>query len=291
MNCKYCNKRLRKGSKFCTECGRSVDEVETPIIEETPSKGLAIASIIIGSVSLFLGLFMLVIVPGVGLTLGLVQKGKCTERTVGIALNSVAIGLGLVMWLVFGVFFVSFFGTVFGEGSFFDRIDRIGDRIERSVPYGSEYSTQWNNYNYKIEEPVFGDSIIGEWITLEESDEICSFDKEEFYCYTKDDKENNYVYGKYRELSLSDGAISQSKLRETYNRLDVKNIQFISLTPLREVIDGVEQDSSDNEEYGVLWIIVNHKEGQEAQILLFDKDEEEDHFSDYGYYEYYARIK
>lgn len=291
MNCKYCNKRLRKGSKFCTECGHSVNEVETPIVEETPSKGLAIASIVIGSVSMLLGLFMFIIVPGIGLTLGLVQKGKSTEKTVGVVLNSVAIGLGVFAWIIFGAFFITLFGGIFGEDGFFDRIDRIEERFDGTEPYGKVYSENWNKYKYKIgETKVFGDSVIGEWVLLGEEDEVCTFDKEEFRCYTEGDQENNYVYGSYKETSLYNDSVSRGRIRATYDNLDVSSMQFLVLKPIREVINGEEQEQ-DDEEYGILWIVVNHDEGQEAQTLLFEYDEDDEKLSEYGRYEYFGRIK
>ena len=105
MNCKYCGTQNNDGAIFCNNCGQKlVEDVNSSVIQTEvntmnvgtnvsnvvqPKKkgnGLAVASIIIGVLSIILSFFLNVIVIPlaiVGLVLGIVSKTK-GAKVVGI---------------------------------------------------------------------------------------------------------------------------------------------------------------------------------------------------------------
>ena len=98
MFCKNCGNKLSADDKFCRECGTKI-EAEKKVKNETilVSKSNATASLVLGIISLFFGLFMIPL-PIVGLILGICQKGKCGEKIAGIILNSISIFLIVLFW-------------------------------------------------------------------------------------------------------------------------------------------------------------------------------------------------
>ena len=122
MNCKVCGKELKKGAKFCTECGTKVTEVvnTTEKIEPevtvttttyTPvNKGKAVASLVIGIISFFMGSLFLPL-PIIGLALGLSQKEKCGEKTAGIIINAIMLVISIISWIFVIVFLVVAYKT------------------------------------------------------------------------------------------------------------------------------------------------------------------------------------
>lgn len=98
MFCKNCGNKLSADAKFCRECGTKI-EAEKKVKNETilVSKSNATASLVLGIISLFFGLFMIPL-PIVGLILGICQKGKCGEKIAGIILNSISIFFIVLFW-------------------------------------------------------------------------------------------------------------------------------------------------------------------------------------------------
>ncbi len=120
MYCKNCGIKLREGAKFCNECGTKVDSVTTNKKENNVSttttenktsgvtvtpinKSKATASLVLGILSFVLGVLFIPL-PIVGLILGITQKDKCGEKTAGIILNAIALGLSIISWIFVFIF-------------------------------------------------------------------------------------------------------------------------------------------------------------------------------------------
>lgn len=128
MFCVKCGKELKKGTKFCTNCGTEIKEIKekktdddkltysqnksiettsnpTPVANATPvnanpnSDGKATASLVLGIVS-FVVPCVGFITSIIGLILGIISHEKSGKRTAGIILNSIALGLIILGWIL-----------------------------------------------------------------------------------------------------------------------------------------------------------------------------------------------
>ena len=171
MNCKSCGAKLKAGAKFCHACGSVVEGNENanynynvnnnqPVNTEEPADGLAIASVVLGGISFFVGV-IIVILPIVGLILGICSKKKHTLKTVGIILNSVSLGLIVLLWIfIFGIFSL----TAKSVEGFQDKImneeyrEKIEHRLEEEFDefddYLEENTTDENTDESSIEENI-----------------------------------------------------------------------------------------------------------------------------------------
>ena len=86
MYCKSCGNKIEDGSNFCSKCGT----------RNKVSKGPAIASLVIGILSLFLGVIFLPL-PVFGLILGLSQTERCAEKTAGVILNTISLVFSVIV--------------------------------------------------------------------------------------------------------------------------------------------------------------------------------------------------
>ena len=136
MFCVKCGKEVKKGTKFCTNCGAEIEEAKEEKKEEkltysqnkaiettsnpTPAKvettstgdGKGTASLVLGIVS-FVVPCVGFITSIIGLILGICAK-KSGKKTAGIILNSIALGLIIIGWIVlysFG-YLASFVGEI-----------------------------------------------------------------------------------------------------------------------------------------------------------------------------------
>ena len=152
MNCNFCGKELKEGAKFCTECGRKVEEAKTGdtkgsiTVEKTTtitntdvpvSNSKAVASLVLGILSLFLGVIFLPI-PIVGLILGIAQKGKSGLKTAGIILNAIFLVLSIITWIFVAIFIVAIIQSENGSGYYESREENNGN---------SDIIIQDGNYN------------------------------------------------------------------------------------------------------------------------------------------------
>ena len=91
--------------------------------------GLSIASIVLGCISIFGG-FLFIVFPIIGLVLGLCEKEKSSAKTIGIVLNSIALGLAVLTGCLIGLI-INLAIKYDGDGLF----DNIKERIIDEVGY------------------------------------------------------------------------------------------------------------------------------------------------------------
>ena len=281
MNCNNCGEKNNNNSKFCSKCGHSL-EVGT-IVNADPGRDKALASMIIGIISLLVGAAFLPL-PIVGLVLASSYKGKCTEKTVGIVLNTISLIIGILAIIFIIIFFV-LFGTAIVNGAF-DRVD-LGEVITSEM-YDKD---AWESYDYnRISEIVnYDTSLNGNWKSYVDQDKYFVFDGNEFHYYTNmNDMENNYWAGTY-EYKDGQQEMEHLEMNDTFKKLLNKlKIRFdnqfylITLYPNRIVKNGIEQSTDlDEEDLYRLFIIRNHEDGIEG-IMINDVNEES---------EYYYKVK
>ena len=116
--CTKCGAKLEDGNKFCTVCGTGTEKKEEVLVEKNGEKltysqnsnidtntksinpgekdGKATASLVLGICSFVIPCLMFIL-SIIGLILGIVSKEKSGKRTAGIILNSIALGLSLII--------------------------------------------------------------------------------------------------------------------------------------------------------------------------------------------------
>ena len=142
MYCKSCGTKLKKDAKYCHICGEVISSDEEEKVENKSSssegKGFAIASVVLGGCSLIFG-YAFIFLPIIGLILGLCNKEKNPLRTIGIVLNSVGIGLIIIVWsfiiYAFSVFSNYAFENFDGFKNFIREVINDDDRYERREYY------------------------------------------------------------------------------------------------------------------------------------------------------------
>lgn len=146
MTCSKCRNEVENDSKFCCNCGNNLTEdsingagcfwnnnnqeninqnnqllnyQQSLSINDSNSQnsknGLAIASLVIGIVSLILSLFVNIFVfplAVIGLVLGLSNRNKCGIRMAGIILNIISLVISLLI-LILLIWVVVSFNSVF----------------------------------------------------------------------------------------------------------------------------------------------------------------------------------
>lgn len=217
MNCKYCGTQNNDGAIFCNNCGQKlVEDVNSSVIQTEvntmnvgtnvsnvvqPKKkgnGLAVASIIIGVLSIILSFFLNVIVIPlaiVGLVLGIVSKTK-GAKVVGILLNILAIILPIIIIVFFGVALFGLFSTI-------STYEGNGYKLYYSYPWvkgtlnGEEAFQYGEHKSYLM--PLGSSSLtsVTDYFDCDFSLDSC---KDEVYDYFSDryntqfSTHNNYVY-------------------------------------------------------------------------------------------------
>jgi len=244
MFCKYCGKKMTKNDKYCASCGKSTIEEEIkPINVNELGKGRAIASLVIGIISvIFAGFIPL---PIIGLILGYSYKGKCTEKTAGIILNIIGIILSVIIFVFFVIFGIVVISDAISDGNLID--------------INIEKPDEWDNYSKYIEndELDFSTSIVGNWKELSTYKSYLTFSENEYYFYDDiNNMEKNYTTGTY---TLYNGMEELSKLEEEksfitdllnklINGKIAENFYIIKLNPIRTIKDGVEVSNETDED-------------------------------------------
>lgn len=112
MYCEKCGEKIKDGNKFCTKCGFELNSNEIEIKNNTKNDkngsvnkadGKAVASLILGCISLLLSFSLTIIMfplELVGLILGIVSKTKCSERTAGIIINAVSMVISIISFIL-----------------------------------------------------------------------------------------------------------------------------------------------------------------------------------------------
>ena len=135
MFCIKCGKEVKKGTKFCTNCGTAVEEAKeakvekekdekltysqnntiettsnpnpTPVQPVEEGDGKATASLVLGIVSILLGVGIGFVTSIIGLILGICAK-KSGKKTAGIILNAIALALSIIVPLII----ISLYGSL-----------------------------------------------------------------------------------------------------------------------------------------------------------------------------------
>jgi hypothetical protein len=245
MYCKYCGTKLEKTSKFCSKCGKSVN-VEAPV---EVGKDRALASMIIGIISLFVGGLFLPL-PIIGLVLASSYKGKCTEKTAGIILNIIGLILSLITLIASVIIGIVFGLAVFNEA--FDKVN-FGEVITNEI-YSDE---MWDKYDYSRIEDIadYTTNLEGNWKSYANGNSFFVFNDKEFYYYfDMNDMENNYWEGTYdyvngqEELKKINIEGPLSKLFDKINLNIDEDFYFVSLKPTKIFENGREKINTDEME-------------------------------------------
>lgn len=192
MYCTKCGNKIKEGNKFCTKCGVSLnkDEIRKSDTKEK-ADGKAVASLVIGLISLLLSFSLSIIVfplELIGLIIGILSKTKCSEKTGGIVINIISMIVSFISFVIIIVLIIII-------GVFSDRAKDVElDNVDGDVNY---------TWNCKV---------------LEESEYAITFSINTYYgsyVWSKyDDTINNAVYGNY-ELNKIDEDKYTIKLTST----------------------------------------------------------------------------
>lgn len=144
--CPNCKAKVDQNSKFCTNCGTSLNEVEKKEevkVEATAQstnnapkgEGLGTASMILGIISLVLSfvtwlvfpIILLVLTILVGLILGIVNLAQGGKKFAGLILNGISIVTGVASFVIVYVFVFTFLGL--------ELFNYIDDYTTTSRPY------------------------------------------------------------------------------------------------------------------------------------------------------------
>lgn len=139
MKCKSCGNEINKNSKFCSECGEKIEEIEEVSGElETENKepvkkdGNRTASIVIGIIAL-VGDVLIIFFPVsfvlsiIGLILAIIAC-KEVKNVAGIVLNSIALVLSILL-ISFTIWLISLVPKFINNGTS-KIMDLFSERIE-----------------------------------------------------------------------------------------------------------------------------------------------------------------
>lgn len=135
MYCSNCGAEIKGKGKFCPNCGTEVKETKkeevakkktvtepekkVEVVTEKKGEGLGTASMIIGIISIILSIFLnvlILLIPIVGLILGIVNKANGGKKISGIVLNIISIVLSIFMFIFFLFLGVSLFSSILETG-------------------------------------------------------------------------------------------------------------------------------------------------------------------------------
>ena len=200
-----------------------------------PKKGLAIASLIIGIICL-LGGGLTIVLPIIGLVLGICNKDKCGQKTAGIITNVLALVFGIIIYVMFGFLATIFVSTV--ENMDQDELDTIRHQIEGVVNEPDPFEVE------------------GEWL-VNNVTEGYVFSGNEFYWYKNlEDKTDNYWYGTFESGSAKDkeeySEFVSTIIGNLNGEVNVNDFYFVKLTPTKVISEG-EDKTENNLPEGSVW--------------------------------------
>ena len=156
MYCSNCGKELDSDAKFCTECGKMIptqksskesttketvkeENIQTTTVTNIPeSNSKAVASLVLGIISIFIGV-LIVPLPIVGLILGILQKKKGGLAIAGIILNSLALFIAVISWLII-IFAISSKDYDYDNGYYYnDTYDDYDDDFNYNYNYNYDF--------------------------------------------------------------------------------------------------------------------------------------------------------
>lgn len=278
MYCKNCGNKLNNKSNYCPSCGKSSSESET-ITPNTNNegKGRAIASMIIGIISLVFSGLLFIPLPIVGLIMGLSYKGKCAEKTAGIILNIISL-----LWALVAIILVV---ILFATGVFEEAFDNAIDNVDLN-DVNLNIQENWEEYSKYIEKDAYDSTtdITGYWKELSENKSLLIFRENDYYFYSDiKDMELNYKTGKYTFKKGSEALttlLGGNKLfSKIFSKFDVFNINVLIIESEKTYLNGKEISNNtygDESKYKIA-IITTHDDVVEL-ILEDDGGNEERHF-------------
>lgn len=111
MICQNCGSQIPDNAQVCSNCGAFTNAPAQPYYnaQTVPGKGLAIASLVLGIISLFL---FPIVTGTLGIILGVVAKNKgCSS---GLATGGIVCGIiGVAFWLIMLIFVGSTLSVLF----------------------------------------------------------------------------------------------------------------------------------------------------------------------------------
>ena len=182
MYCRKCGNKVNDGNKFCTKCGFDLSQNNiNKQNKKSNADGKAVASLIIGFISLFLSFTLSILLfplELIGLILGITSKTSCSEKTAGIVINIVSMVISVLTFIALIVFIV-----IIGVFS-----TRVEDAKKPEIRETSSYT--WNC-------KVYGENDYS--ITLSLNGDTSG------YVWSKyDDAINNSIYGSYETNKLAE---------------------------------------------------------------------------------------
>ena len=275
MNCNNCGNKIDGNSKFCPKCGSAVN------LEQ--GKGTAIASLVIGIISLLTGGFILPL-PIVGLVLGISYKGKCGEKTAGIILNTISLVLAVLVIILGFVF-----GIVFGSRILNDAIDRGIDNIDFNE-MNIDMNTDFEKYKMYIDSNDELDSttnIVGTWKELSNDRSLYRFTDEEYYYYKDiNNLGSKYDTGKYNiqdgmeELKNMgiDNKLLNKFMDKLMRELENTSFSFLNFDSVKSYENGVEVKNNYTEEDLYKAVVITTHDNVVELIISGAGSESEKHF-------------
>ena len=172
MYCSNCGTKIEEGNTFCTNCGQNIDG--TPPQETTqnnnpqtgdntpqnnPIQGTAVASLIIGVISITLSFIIsLFVLPLsiMGFVLGISCKQKSGPKIAGIIRNSLSVLIGIIVLIIYILFVYS--GGVYSSNEkkspIFGHWDcksysatNMSDDYILSFELNNDLTFKWSDYN------------------------------------------------------------------------------------------------------------------------------------------------
>ena len=273
MNCRNCGKKLEEGSKYCPYCGTTTK----------PDKGKAIASLVIGIISIFIGVAFLPL-PIIGLVLGCSNKEKCPEKTAGIILNTVSL-----LFAVVAIVATIVLGVVFGTKIVDYAIDKGIDSIDFS-DVEIQMNTDWEKYANYVDVNDVKDTttnLMGNWKELSDKRSYLIFDEVEYIFY--DDLNNleaKYDTGTY---ILTDGLEELNKLdieNKAFNKLfdkltnELQGVSFkiLKISTMKSYENGVEVPNNLTEENAYSFLVITSHDDVVELIISKSDGKEEKHY-------------
>lgn len=230
MFCNKCGNKIEGNEKFCKVCGNNLNNNYQPQNNNTEKQknGLAIASLVIGIVSIVLSLLINVFIFPLaitGLILGIVNKNKCGQKTAGIILNSISMVISIIVLICISFIFVGVF-NIFGN-----LYEDIKEDINSNPVNGV-----WNCKSFDGSGP--SDDYI---ITLKLNDDYS------FVWNKYEDELNNHVYGKY---TYEDENKTNHSGDYSYYMIDLVGEEFVNNGVLQDQEYKSQYEMGINKEYG-----------------------------------------
>lgn len=166
MYCTNCGKKLEEENNFCINCGKAVKSEKTNTVQndsnnhqQEESSGKAVASIVLGIISITIPFLPLAIV---GLLLAIAEPVKDNKKSAGMILNTIS----TILSVIATIFIISLFSLFLSfTHDYYDDDEDYEDYEDYTDDYYFDEDEEWvgnDTYGYVI--------IPGDWHKLETKD-------------------------------------------------------------------------------------------------------------------------